>query len=52
MSSQTHDIKLTNEDYVVFPNDGKRHEIIDGEHCRTPAPGTKHQRVSGNLFGL
>src|SRR5262249_35803215 len=29
--------------------DGKRHEIIDGEHYVTPSPNTKHQTVSMNL---
>ncbi len=43
-------VKLTYEDYVSFPDDGKRHELIDGEHYVTPAPLTKHQRISGNLF--
>ena len=38
--------KLTYDDYVQFPDDGKRHEIIDGDHFVTPAPGTNHQRVS------
>jgi Uma2 family endonuclease len=42
--------KLTYEDYVLFPDDGRRHEIIDGDHAVTPAPKTKHQRVSGRLF--
>ena len=42
-------IKLTYEDYVCFPDDGKRHELIDGEHYATPAPLMKHQRISGNL---
>ena len=41
--------QLTYEDYLVFPDDGKRHEIIDGDHCVTPAPRTKHQRISANL---
>jgi Uma2 family endonuclease len=42
-------VKLTYDDYVLFPDDGKRHELIDGEHYVTPSPNTKHQRVSGNL---
>lgn len=42
-------VKLTYEDYLLFPEDGKRHEIIDGEHYVTPAPSRKHQRVSMNL---
>jgi Uma2 family endonuclease len=40
---------LTYEDYVSFPDDGKRHELIDGEHYVTPAPLTKHQCISINL---
>ena len=43
-------VKLTYDDYLCLPEDGKCHEIIDGEHCVTPAPSTKHQRVSGHLF--
>ncbi len=45
-------VKLTYDDYVQFPDDGKRHELIDGEHFVTPTPNRKHQAVSGNLFGL
>jgi Uma2 family endonuclease len=44
--------KLTYDDFLLFPDDGKRHELIDGEHYVTPSPNTKHQRVSGNLFWL
>jgi Uma2 family endonuclease len=45
-------VKLTYEDFLLFPDDGKRHELIDGEHYVTPSPNTKHQRVSGNLHWL
>jgi Uma2 family endonuclease len=41
--------KYTYEDFLNFPDDGKRHEIIDGEHYVTPSPNTKHQVVVGNL---
>ena len=41
--------QLTYEDYLLFTDDGKRHEIIDGDHYVTPAPKTKHQKVSFNL---
>jgi Uma2 family endonuclease len=41
--------KLTYEDYVLFPEDGKIHEIIDGEHCMTPAPETYHQTLSRRI---
>lgn len=40
---------LTYDDYLQFPDDGKRHEIIEGDHFMTPAPRTKHQSISGNL---
>jgi Uma2 family endonuclease len=50
MSSRPHHVKFTYEDYLLFPEDGKRHELIDGEHFMTPAPSTKHQRILGNLF--
>jgi Uma2 family endonuclease len=42
-------VKLTYDDYVLFPDDGMRHELIDGEHYVTASPNTKHQKVSGNL---
>lgn len=42
-------LKLTYEDYLNFPNDGRRHEIIDGEHHMTPSPQTRHQIVLNNL---
>lgn len=38
--------KLTYEDFLGFPEDGRRHELIDGEHVVTPSPRTKHQRIS------
>ena len=45
-------VKLTYDDFVLFPDDGKRHELIDGEHFVTPTPNRKHQAVSTNLLGL
>jgi len=42
-------LKLTYDDFVLFPDDGQRHEIIDGEHYVTPSPIPKHQTVSINL---
>ena len=45
-------VKLTYDDFVLFPDDGKRHELIDGEHYVTPSPNTKHQGVCGNLHWL
>lgn len=42
-------IKLTYEDYVELPDDGRRYEILDGELEVSPAPTPLHQRVSLNL---
>ena len=43
--------KLTVEDYEHFPEgDGKRHELIDGEHVVTAAPYVHHQQLLGDLF--
>ena len=45
-------VKLTYDDFLLFPDDGMRHELIDGEHYVTPSPNIKHQRVLGNLYWL
>jgi Uma2 family endonuclease len=45
-------VKLTYDDFVHFPDDGKRHELIDGEHYVTPSPNTRHQTIAGTLFGM
>ena len=46
-----HDLprKLTYDDYALIPEDGQRHEILDGEHYVSPAPSTEHQGSSSNL---
>jgi len=46
-----HDLspKLTYRDYLLFPEDGQRHEIIDGEHYVTAAPFLSHQRLAFRL---
>jgi len=41
--------KLGYAEYVCFPNDGRRHEVIDGEHYLNPAPNPYHQTVSKRL---
>src|SRR5688500_8438196 len=43
------DVRLTYDDFLLFPDDGKRHEIIDGVHYVTPSPGRRHQQRSGRL---
>src|SRR5881409_673308 len=45
-------IKLTYEDYVGLPDDGRRYEILDGELEVSPAPAPRHQRVLLNLLRI
>ena len=42
-------VKLTYDDLLALPDDGLRHELIDGEHFVTAAPNLRHQRVVGDL---
>jgi Uma2 family endonuclease len=42
--------KLTYEDWLRFPEDGQRHEILDGRHYVTATPTLGHQGASGNLY--
>jgi Uma2 family endonuclease len=44
------DMRLTYDDFVLFPDDGKRHEIIDGGHVVTPSPNVRHQRLVRRLL--
>ncbi len=46
MSAVVTPVKFTFEDYLLFPEDGKRHELIGGEHYISPAPNIKHQNIS------
>jgi Uma2 family endonuclease len=43
---------LTYADYAALPDDGRRYELHEGELSVTPSPGTRHQRVKGNLFDV
>ena len=43
---------LTYRDYEALPADGRRYELHDGVLSVTPAPGTRHQRVSSALHLL
>jgi Uma2 family endonuclease len=43
-------IRYTYEDYLAFPDDGRRHELIDGEHFVTPAPVRRHQELATRLI--
>ena len=43
-------MKLTYDDFALFPDDGKRHELIEGQHYVTPSPNLRHQSILGNLY--
>lgn len=43
---------LTYDDYCLIPNDGRRHEIIEGLHYMSPAPIPLHQFVLRRLDHL
>ena len=45
-------VKLTYDDFLLFPDDGRRHELIDGEHYVTPSPNVRHQWILGTLHML
>lgn len=44
--------KLDYEAYLRLPDDGRRHEVLDGEHVVSPAPSVRHQTVVANLLRL
>jgi Uma2 family endonuclease len=41
--------RLTYEDLLQLPDDGLRHELIDGVHYVTASPVTRHQRILRKL---
>ena len=45
-------VRLTYRDLLDLPDDGLRHELIDGEHYVSPAPNARHQAASFNLAGM
>jgi Uma2 family endonuclease len=44
-----HDTRLTYDDFLLFADDGQRHELIDGEHYVSPSPTRRHQRLAQRL---
>lgn len=45
-------VRMTYDDLLLLPDDGLRHELIDGEHFVTPAPSSRHQVILANLHVL
>jgi Uma2 family endonuclease len=50
MTPATNRVRWTTADLELFPDDGKRYEIIDGELIVTRAPRWSHQEVTGRIF--
>lgn len=42
--------RITAADFLRWPDDGKRHELIDGVHYVTPSPNLSHQEIAGRLY--
>ena len=41
--------KLTYDAFLLFPDDGQRHELIAGEHYVTPSTNVRHQELLRRL---
>ena len=52
MTALPHSRPLTRADLDALPEDGRRHELIDGCLLLTPVPGVAHQIAVGNLLHL
>lgn len=49
MKRATSAVRLTYDDFLRFPDDGRRHELIDGAHFVAASPNLKHQVILANL---
>ncbi|MFC5116796.1 Uma2 family endonuclease [Amycolatopsis halotolerans] len=43
---------MTVRDLAAIPEDGRRHELVDGVLYVSPAPGLRHQHAVFRLYGL
>lgn len=50
LAARPANVPLTYDEYVLFPEDGRRHEIMQGDHYVSPAPSPFHQTVSRRLL--
>jgi Uma2 family endonuclease len=46
---QREEILFTYREYALLPDDGRRHELIEGDFYASPAPSSLHQAVSARL---
>ena len=49
MAPQT-STRITYEDFLELPDDGKQYELIEGELVLNPTPITRHQWIAGNIY--
>jgi Uma2 family endonuclease len=49
VSGSSPEKRLTYDDLCRMPDDGLRHEIIDGVHYVTPSPNVRHQELARRL---
>jgi Uma2 family endonuclease len=42
--------RMTYEEFMALPDDGKHYELIEGELVLNPAPNLRHQAIIGNLY--
>jgi Uma2 family endonuclease len=50
VSDHVSSTKILADDFLLIPEDGRRHELIDGNHYLHASPDTKHQRISMRLI--
>ncbi len=50
MSAMSDSSVLTRDDLDALPDNGLRHELVDGAIIMTPAPGTAHQTMTLRLW--
>lgn len=43
-------VKITYKEFQNIPYDGLGHHLLNGVHIVTPAPSTRHQLISANIF--
>lgn len=46
------DPRYVYEDLLAMPDDGWRHELLEGDLFVRPSPKPRHQRVAGNVFAV